>query len=124
MSEDHDGDHRRDAAQDLVRNGRAALKSGERDRARQLLLQATEYDRDNSEAWLWLSATTDDPAEQKHYLEWAVAANPANSAAVRGLGIVTGKIKTVDLVPEGQPVTPQAPAQPEPAHAEIGRAHV
>ena len=119
MSEDHDGDHRRDAAQDLVRNGRAALKSGERDRARQLLLQATEYDRDNSEAWLWLSATTDDPAEQKHYLEWAVAANPANSAAVRGLGIVTGKIKTVDLVPEGQPVTPQAPAQPEPAHAAL-----
>jgi DNA-directed RNA polymerase subunit RPC12/RpoP len=119
MSEDHDGDHRRDASKDLVRNGRAALRAGERDRARQLLTRATEYDRDNSDAWLWLSATTDDLAEQKQYLEWAVAANPANSAAVRGLGMVTGKIKTEDLVPAGQTVIPQAPAQPEPASAAL-----
>jgi DNA-directed RNA polymerase subunit RPC12/RpoP len=119
MSEDHDGEHRREAARDLVRNGRAAIKSGERDRARQLLLQATDYDRDNSDAWLWLSATTDDLGEQKQYLEWAVAANPSNSAAVRGLGIITGKIKPADLVPEGQTVTPQAPAQPEPASAAL-----
>ena len=120
MSEDHDGDHRRAAAKDLVRNGRAAIKAGERDRARQLLLQATEYDRDNSDAWLWLSATTDDQTEQKQYLEWAVAANPANSAAVRGLGIITGKIKPADLVPQGQsvtPHTPHTPEQPEPANA-------
>ena len=31
MSDDHDGDHRRDAAKDLVRNGRQALKAGERE---------------------------------------------------------------------------------------------
>ncbi len=117
MSVDHDGDHHREAAKELVRNGRAALKAGERARARQLLLQAADYDRDNSEAWLWLSATTDDLAEQKQYLEWALAADPGNAAAVRGLGILTGKIKTADLVPEGQSVAPQALAQPEPASA-------
>lgn len=101
MSVDHDGDHQRDAAKDLVRNGRAALKAGERERARQLLLQATDYDRDNTDAWLWLSATTDELTEQKQYLEWAIAADPGNVAARRGLGILTGKIKTEDLAPEG-----------------------
>lgn len=117
MSVDPEADHRRDAAKELVRHGRAALKAGERERARQLLLQAVDYDRDNSDAWLWLSATTDDLGEQKQYLEWALAADPGNAAASRGLGILTGKIKTADLVPAGQAVTPQAPAEPEPADA-------
>ena len=116
MSVDHDGEHHREAAQDLVRSGRAALKSGERDRARQLLQQAVTYDRDNSDAWLWLSATTDDLVEQRQFLEWALAANPANVAARRGLGIVTGKLKPEDIVPEGQAVAPVAPAEPEAAN--------
>ena len=102
MSVDHDGEHQRETAQALVRSGRAAIKAGERARARQLLLEATQHDRDNSDAWLWLSATTDDLSEQKQYLEWAVAANPNNTAARRGLGIITGKIKTEDLVPAGR----------------------
>src|SRR5579859_849431 len=117
QSMDHDGDHQRETAQELVRSGRTALKAGERQRARQLLLEATEHDRDNTDAWLWLSATTDDLNEQKQYLEWAIAADPNNTAARRGLGIVTGKIKTEDLVPAGQTVTPQKPAAPEPASA-------
>ncbi len=110
-------DHEHEAAIELVRSGRAALKAGERGRARELLLKATEYDRDNSDAWLWLSATTDDLAEQRQYLEWALAANPSNAAAIKGLGILTGRIKAKDLVPEGQAVTPQAPPAPEPVTA-------
>jgi len=117
MSMDHDGDHQRETAQDLVRSGRAAIKAGERERARQLLLEATQHDRDNSDAWLWLSATTDDLSEQRQYLEWAIAADPNNTAARRGLGIVTGKIQAIDLVPAGQTVTPPAPVEPEPARA-------
>ncbi len=115
MTFDPDGDHSRDKAKDLVRSGRQALKDGDRDRARELLRLAADSDRDNSEAWLWLSATTNDLAEQKQYLEWALAADPSNTAALRGLGILTGKIKTKDLVPEGQSVAPQPPAEPEPA---------
>ncbi len=115
MTLDPDSDRNRERAKDLVRSGRQALKAGERDHARELLRLATECDRDNSDAWLWLSATTDDLAEQKQYLEWAVAADPGNTAAIRGLGIITGKIKTMDLVPEGQAAAPQPPAEPEPA---------
>ena len=94
---DREGDHRRQAAEDLVRHGRDALRAGDRPRARQLLAQAAEYDRDNSEAWLWLSATTDDPDEQEQFLEWAVAANPGNAAARRGLALLTGKLRQADL---------------------------
>src|SRR5712692_7649342 len=114
MSFDPDGDHQREAAKELVRHGREALMAGERDRARQLLLQAADYDRDNSDAWLWLSATTDDPAQQKQYLEWAVAADPGNVAARRGLGILTGQIKVEDLAAPSQEPAPVQTAEPEP----------
>lgn len=116
-STDREGERRRNNAESLYQHGRTALKHGERERARQLLQQAVDYDRNHSEAWLWLSATTDDPREQKKYLEWAIAANPGNAAAKRGLGLVTGKIKEADLVEAGQGAAPRQPAEPEIASA-------
>lgn len=113
MSFDRAGDHRRQSADDLFRLGRIAVKDGDRAEARRLLQQAVEYDRDHSEAWLWLSATTDDPIEQKQYLEWAIAANPANAAARRGLGIVTGRLNPKEILPEGDSPKPRASTEPE-----------
>ena len=119
MSFDRDGDRRADSAEELYRHGRTALRNGERERGRQLLLQAVDYDRNHSEAWLWLSATTDDPKEQQSYLEWAIAADPANAAAKRGLGLLTGKINKAELVPEGaQVAAPEAPDEPAAAIVE------
>jgi predicted RNA-binding Zn-ribbon protein involved in translation (DUF1610 family) len=111
-STDREGDHDRQAARDLVQHGRNALKAGERERARQLLVQAAEYDRNNSEAWLWLSATTDDPEEQQQFLEWAVAANPGNAAARRGLALLTGKLKAADLAPPQEALVGERPGPP------------
>jgi DNA-directed RNA polymerase subunit RPC12/RpoP len=113
MSFDRLGDHRRQSADDLFQLGRSAVKNGDRAQARRLLEQAVEYNRDHSDAWLWLSATTDDPLEQKHYLEWAIAANPANAAARRGLGIVTGRLNPKEIMPENAPPKPEAPTEPE-----------
>lgn len=79
-----------------------------------MLLQAVDYDRDHSEAWLWLSATTTDPAEQRKYLEWAVAADPGNARARRGLAVLTGRIEPGTLLPEGSGVAPRRPTAPEP----------
>lgn len=110
MSLDRLSDHRRRQAQDLFRLGRARVKSGDKARGRELLLQAVERDRDLSDAWLWLSATTDDPAEQKKYLEWAIAADPANAPARRGLAILTGRLKAEAVLPEGVSVQPDVPA--------------
>jgi len=113
MSFDRAGDHRRQSAEELFRLGRISVKEGDRAEARRLLQQAVEYDRDHSEAWLWLSATTDDPVEQKQYLEWAIAANPANAAARRGLGIVTGRLNPKEILPEGDSPQPQPSTEPE-----------
>lgn len=113
MSMDADRERYRRSAESLYQHGRAALREGQKARAKQLLLQAVDYDREHSEAWLWLSATTDDPAEQKKYLEWAIAANPGNAAAKRGLGLLIGKIKQQDLVKEGETIAPRAPIEPE-----------
>jgi ribosomal protein S27AE len=119
MSFDRDRERRENSADDLYRHGRTALKNGERERARQLLQQAVDYDRNHSQAWLWLSATTDDPREQQSYLEWAIAADPGNAAAKRGLGLLTGKINKAELVPEGQAIAPpEIPAEPAPAVVE------
>ena len=68
-------------AQDLYLLGRALVKSGDREQARQILQRALKEDRDLSDAWLWLAATTDDPQEQRQNLDWAIASNPANIAA-------------------------------------------
>lgn len=119
MSFDRLGDHRRQQAQDLFRLGRTCVKTGDTARGRELLLKAVEYDRDLSDAWLWLSATTADPAEQKKYLEWAVAADPANAPARRGLALLTGRLKPQDVLPEGGSVQPRAPEAP--AETEVRR---
>lgn len=116
-STDRESERRQRNAESLYQHGRTALKNGERARAKQLLQQAVDYDRNHSDAWLWLSATTDDPHEQKKYLEWAIAANPGNAAAKRGLGLITGNISEADLVRPGQGVTPRQPAEPEVVNA-------
>ncbi len=96
---DREAERRRNTAENLYQHGRQALRAHEPARARDLLLQAVDYDRGHSDAWLWLTATTPDPAEQKQYLDWAIAADPGNVAARRGLGLLTGQINAADLTP-------------------------
>ncbi len=107
--------HKREQAGELFRLARTSIRVGDRDDGRRLLLQAVEYDREHSDAWLWLSATTEDPAEQIKYLEWAVAADPANAQARRGLAILTGRIDTRQLLAQGAGVAPRRPEAPEAA---------
>ncbi|MBL8056821.1 MAG: hypothetical protein JNK29_08990 [Anaerolineales bacterium] len=114
MSFDRLGDHRREQAQDLFRLGRTCVKTGEKALGRQHLLKAVEYDRDLADAWLWLTATTDDPAEQRKYLEWAIAAEPGHAQARRGLALLTGRLKAEEMLPEGQVVAPRQPEAAQP----------
>jgi hypothetical protein len=112
---DREAERRRTTAEDLYQHGRRALADHERARAQALLRQAVDYDRGHSQAWLWLTATTDDPAEQKQFLEWAIAADPGNVAAKRGLGLLTGQISSADL-------SPAASLAPLPTPTELGQA--
>jgi DNA-directed RNA polymerase subunit RPC12/RpoP len=123
MSTDRLGDHRRQSAEDLYQLGRTAARNGDRAQAQTLLRQALEYNREHSDAWLWLAAVSDDAQEQKQCLEWSVAANPANAAARRGLAILTGRLKPQDLAPETHP-TPASPPPAEPETAVVRRTFI
>jgi hypothetical protein len=52
MSLDREVQRRQRAAESLYQHGRTAVKNGELARGRQLLLQAVDYDRNHSQAWL------------------------------------------------------------------------
>ncbi len=99
----------------LVHTGIAAVKGNDREQARRLLFKATEMKPTDPEPWLWLSATTDDAEEQRDYLEHAVAADPGNAAARRGLVLLSDKLDRTRLLEEGQGVAPRAPSEPEEA---------
>jgi DNA-directed RNA polymerase subunit RPC12/RpoP len=101
----------------LVHAGIAAVKGGERQQARSLLFKAAEMKPTDPDVWLWLSATTDDPDEQRDFLEHAVAADPGNAAARRGLVLLSGKLDPADVLKEGQTVDPHRPLEPEEATA-------
>jgi DNA-directed RNA polymerase subunit RPC12/RpoP len=99
----------------IVNAGIAAVKAGDLQQARQLLHKATEMKLTDPDPWLWLSATTDDPAEQRDYLEYALASDPGNAAARRGLVLLSDKLDKSRLLAEGEGVQPRSPAEPEEA---------
>jgi hypothetical protein len=72
----------------LMREGTAAAKAGQRERARDLLMRAVEYDERNVPAWLWLSDVVDSLDERRVCLENVLSLDPYNAAAQRGLALI------------------------------------
>lgn len=70
---------------DLVRQGIAAAKRGDRAQARSLLLEATELDSEYELAWLWLASVAQNREETAYYLERALAINPDDERALSWL---------------------------------------
>ena len=97
----------------ILSAGIAAVKSGELEQARELLCRAASMVPTDARAWLWLSGTTQDLEEQRNYLENALAADPNNGAAKRGLVLLSKKIEEEQILPEGQGVTARTPTEPE-----------
>ncbi len=97
--------------EEYVRDGITAARNGDRHLAEVLLNRALLVSTNDARPYLWLSACTDDPAEQLEYLEKAVAADPTNTTARRGLAMLRGK-----LAPAAAPTPPAgAPRQVEPS---------
>ncbi|MFB0546855.1 MAG: hypothetical protein ACETWB_08085 [Anaerolineae bacterium] len=70
---------------ELLRQGLAAARVGEREEARRYFTQATELDASNEEAWLGLSGVVDSLAEKRACFERVLAINPENEEAQAGL---------------------------------------
>lgn len=69
----------------LLKEGITAAKNGERDEARDLLMQATEIDSLNEDAWMWLASISDYPEELVAFLNNVLTINPANARAKKWL---------------------------------------
>ncbi len=76
---------------ELLYQGALALQQGDKERARDLLLQVVEADETIADAWLWLSGAVDDPEDQRTALENVLALNPDNPHARYGLQVLDGK---------------------------------
>jgi len=97
----------------LIQDGITAVKNGNLSLARRLLEQAALINRADARVWIWLSATTEDLQERRDFLERAVAADPSNAAAKRGLLMLTKKLDEANLIPEGEAYTPPESPAPE-----------
>jgi twitching motility two-component system response regulator PilG len=74
-----DGSNR---AQELLRLGIKAAQSGNRAKARQLLLRVTETEPQNENAWLWMASISEYPEELLIFLSNVLDINPNNERAL------------------------------------------
>ncbi len=104
--------------EELLRDGISAAKTGQHYVALRLLNRALLMNPNDVRPYIWLSATTEDPEEQRGYLEKAVILDPGNVAARRGLAVLNGKIKGDRILAEGEQVNPRHPAEPQDVEAQ------
>jgi hypothetical protein len=79
---------------DILEQGIAALKAGQKAEARHLLEQVVQQDKDNETAWLWLSGAVDTDSDRIHCLRETLRINPNNQHARRGLEMLESKAPT------------------------------
>lgn len=94
---------------EILNEGIIAARSGNRRLAQSLLNQAAMMRPTDSRPFVWLSATTDDVNEQIDFLEQALACNPQDVNARRGLAILKGKVPA----PQAVQAAPAAPPEAE-----------
>jgi tetratricopeptide (TPR) repeat protein len=99
---------------DMLRAGIAAARSGQRERARDLLMQVVEQDEGNLQAWLWLSGVVDSLDDQEVCLENVLALDPGHQAARKGLAWVRQQLKDRPPPPPESTPPPAPPTQGEP----------
>jgi DNA-directed RNA polymerase subunit RPC12/RpoP len=99
-----------------LNTGIGAVRSGDYEQARHLLVKASEMKPADALPWLWLSEVTEDPDEQRDYLERALAADPTNVAAQRGLVMLADGVDKDRLLKVGEGVPVWHPDEPEEAN--------
>jgi hypothetical protein len=98
---------------DILDQGIAAAKRGEREQAEELLLLVLAEDEENESAWLWLSSVVESEADSVLCLRHVLQLNPESEPAKRGLERL-GKSSSTDIVPKSpsmrdiKPVSPAA----------------
>ena len=76
----------------LLREGIAAAKAGQRDRARGLLMRVVDLDEENVHAWLWLSGVVDTLEDRATCLDNVLVLDPDNQVARKGLALIQRRL--------------------------------
>jgi DNA-directed RNA polymerase subunit RPC12/RpoP len=103
----------------LLSLGIAAAKAGDQDEAHYYLEQALRVpasESDQALAWIWLSEGYDQPADKRECLEQALALEPGNALARRGLALLDGRLKQEQIIDPDQ--LPPPDVAPQTAEAE------
>ena len=87
--------------QELLDEGIASLRAGNRDEARQKLMQVIQADERNESAWLYLSEAVDSDEDRQICLENVLTINPANERAERELTALQEKAEQQELEESG-----------------------
>lgn len=72
-------------AAERLKLGIEAVKTGQRVKAKELLIEIVEEDEENEQAWLWLSSVVDTDADKQICLENMLTLNPQNQSAQKRL---------------------------------------
>jgi len=95
----------------LLEEGIAAAKAGQRAKARVLLREVVRQRPNSAKGWLWLSASVETDDERRACLELVLAIDPDHSHAKRGLKSLGPR---VTFVQEAHAPTPVAAEKPVP----------
>lgn len=99
-------------ANTILQQAVAALKAGNKAEARTLLTQAIKQNSLNAQAWLYLSAVVDTPAQRRECLERVLYLEPRNATAQHAL---TQLSETTKVQPETRATGTLPPALTAPA---------
>jgi tetratricopeptide (TPR) repeat protein len=90
-----------------LREGIAAVRAGQDERARDLLIRVVACDEQNVQAWLWLSGVAESLEDRKVCLENVIKIDPDNAAAHKGLAWVQQQMQ--QQAPETSPLQEVSP---------------
>jgi hypothetical protein len=83
----------------MLQEAVAAIRQGQRSRARDLLTRLLRADQSNPEYWLWMSSVVESTKEQIYCLQSVLRLDPNNSAARQGLVMLGGMPADPQLAP-------------------------
>jgi len=98
-----------DQVSEWLREGIAAVKAGQNERAHDLLIRVVARDEQNAQAWLWLSGVVESLEDRRVCLENVLDIDPDNATARKGLAWVRRQMQEQ---PEAQTASPQEQVSP------------